>query len=270
MILVNGVEVLLKKRFPDGTFSFKIFAEDVVRSGAVASITWYYEGEDEMAALYYIVQHIHQNPVIQGIKLFLPYCPNARMDRTHHDDEVFTLKYFAEFINSMGFRQVSVLDPHSSVVPALINRCEVVSPVSYIRKALRAIDDPNLILFYPDEGAMKRYSGMLHIPYGFGIKHRSWETGEIASLNAVVDGSINGKKVLVIDDICCRGGTFLKSAECLKKMRAKGVFLFCTHCEPTIFKGELLNTDLVDHIYTTNSIFHGEHPKITVFPVEGD
>ena len=114
---------------------------------------------------------------------------------------------------------------------------------------------------------MKRYSDMIKTPYGFGIKRRCWETGKITGFDVVCNADIKGKNVLIVDDICCRGGTFFHSAKALKELGAKSVSVFCSHCEHAIFEGDLLTTDFVDHVYTTDSIFHKEHDKITVFPL---
>lgn len=266
MIFLNGKQIDLTSRFPDGTFSFHVAPNEAVNLYGEAHIDWYYKSEEEMPALFYLTRHLQQSHVVKRVSLFLPYCPNARLDRVHHDYEVFTLKYFSEFINMLGFTSVSVLDPHSSVTTALIDRCEILSPEPYIRRAIKEINDPELLLFYPDEGAMKRYADMVKMPYGFGIKRRHWETGKIVGLDIVCDpGQFKDRRVLIVDDICCRGGTFYHSAEALRKLGAKSVSVFCTHCEETIFSGDLLTTDLVDHIYTTNSIFRAEHEKISVF-----
>lgn len=266
MISVNGVEVDTSHRFPDGTFSLHILGECAEPHKTNAEIRWHYEGEDELVALYYIVKHLRQRMAIENISLLMPYCPNARMDRTHHTPEVFTLKYFADFINAMNFQSVSVFDPHSNVATALINNCHVIHPFRLIHEVIQRIGDQELVLFYPDEGAMKRYSDAFRMPYGFGIKRRCWETGKITGFDVVIDTDVKDKNVLIIDDICCRGSTFFHSAKALKDRGAKSVFVFCSHCEHTIFEGELLKTDYVDHIYTTNSVFHKEHEKITVLP----
>lgn len=265
LVIGENHKIDLDKRFPDGTFAFHVPTSCLASSNV--SISWHYEGEHEMPALFYLTNHLRQSLGVKSISLILPYCPNSRMDRTHHEDEVFTLKYFAQFINSLNFDSVSVLDPHSSITTALIDRCKVISPEKYIQAAIKSIDDPDLLLFYPDEGAMKRYSGMIQKPYGFGVKCRQWETGQIVGLHVLSDTKIEGKNVLIVDDICCRGGTFLYSAKGLRNLGAKTVFVFCSHCEHAIFDGELLTTDVVDHVYTTNSLFGDKHPKITVFPI---
>jgi ribose-phosphate pyrophosphokinase len=75
---------------------------------------------------------------------------------------------------------------------------------------------------------------------------------------------IAGRNVLIVDDICSKGGTFYHSAKRLKEAGAANIYLYITHCEQTIFEGELLKDDsLIKHIFTTNTIFLTEHNKIT-------
>ena len=77
------------------------------------------------------------------------------MDRVKNRDEVFTLKWFAEFINSLGFESVKVLDPHSNVAMALIDRAETMDVKHYIDYAIQWMVSQGLnpLLCYPDEGA---------------------------------------------------------------------------------------------------------------------
>jgi ribose-phosphate pyrophosphokinase len=109
-------------------------------------------------------------------------------------------------------------------------------------------------LFFPDEGAMKRYSGNSPLPYAFGLKKRDWETGQILGLELINADAIKGKRVLIVDDICSRGGTFYHSAKALKEAGAASVALYVTHLEETVLLG-VLNPELIDRVYTTPSIF---------------
>ena len=45
------------------------------------------------------------------------------------------------------------------------------------------------------------------------------------------------------------------------------IYLYVSHCENTILEGEIPNTDLIQKVYTTDSIFTGCHEKITVWNV---
>lgn len=262
MIKANNVVVDVN-HFPDGTLLLKrgVNQYDV----EPFLIEWYFENNEELVALIFLTKHLYSCGVKQ-IKLYMPYIPNARQDRVKTNDDIFTLKYFAEVINSLNFCRVVVCDPHSYVSEALFDRITVLHPTLEISKAITKCD-PDL-LFYPDEGAMKRYSANADMEYVFGLKRRDWATGKIQGLDVVGDvDKIKGKKILIIDDICSKGGTFYHSAKKLRELGASEVYLYITHCENTIFEGELLTTDLIDKIYTTNSILTKTHEKIEVFEI---
>lgn len=261
MITVNGLKINIDS-YPDGT----ILMKQQITFGPRADIGWTFENDREFLALIYTVKHLRRNG-FSPINLYMPYIPNARMDRVKSDGDVFTLKYFAEVLNDLKLDSVTVLDPHSSVSEALIDNLTVITPNNYIYAVLHKIptEDDNLLIFYPDEGSMKRYSGVLNRPYVFGIKKRDWKTGKIEGLDVIGEvDQITGKDILIIDDICSRGGTFLHSAKKLKELGANDIYLYVSHCENTILEGELLEGDLIKRVYTTNSIFTKEHEKIEV------
>ena len=192
MLKVNCKLVELNK-FPDGTFLIK-----EKPSGDKAFISWKFESNEELVALIYITHHLRAHGV-KTIHLFMPYIPNARQDRVKIDEDVFTLKYFALVVNSLKFDKVSVLDPHSSVSEALIEHIEIMSPAYFIDTAYNRVckecscEENDVLMFYPDEGAMKRYSGMISAPYAFGIKERDWATGKIKGLSVFEgENSVNG------------------------------------------------------------------------------
>jgi ribose-phosphate pyrophosphokinase len=255
--------------FPDGTIllketvSGKAFEENV-------NIEWKFENNEELLALFFLTNHI-KNAGYNNIILNMPYIPNARQDRVKNPEDVFTLKYFAQLINSLGFKEVRVLDAHSNVSLALLDRVVLESPKPYIEKVIDIIEGTTgrkPLMFYPDEGAGKRYSGMITLPYCFGIKKRDWATGEIKGLSVTGETElIKGSDVLIVDDICSYGGTFLHSANALKELGAADIYLFVSHCEKSILDGKLYGNDNLKHIYTTDSIFNLEDERITVFKI---
>lgn len=265
MIKVCGQEVIVD-HFPDGTQNIKMPEFNfgvLLRMGAV--ITWLYEKEEELITLIYVKKYLDR--YCSDIELNMPYIPNARMDRVKHQEEVFTLKFFANIINDLKFDYVTVLDPHSTVSEALINNICISSPQPIIENVLERIHIDSL--FFPDEGAMKRYSSMAKLPYTFGVKQRQWETGEILDLDIAGDIElIKDKNILIVDDICSRGGTFYFAAKKLKELGAKDIHLYVTHCENTIHDGELLKGDLIKRIWTTNSLKRTPHAKISTIPIE--
>ena len=119
MIFIEEREVDIN-RFPDGTLLLK---EDIVLNYSgldEITLTWLYDDNEELVSLIFLVKHIRDSG-IKDINLKLPYIPNARQDRVKTDEDVFTLKYFADVINWLEFKSVEVLDPHSSV-SELINQ----------------------------------------------------------------------------------------------------------------------------------------------------
>lgn len=263
MIKLNG-QIIEAGHFPDGTTLIKqSVSHELYRNGA--KIEWFFENNEELVTLIYLTKHLRENN-IKDVHLNLPYIPNARQDRVKNVEDVFTLKYFADIINYLDFNYVQVMDAHSNVGTALINHVIPCTPDAYIKRAIQNCN-PDM-LFYPDEGAMKRYSTMAEKEYAFGIKRRDWATGKIEGLDVAgcVD-KIKGSRILIVDDICSKGGTFYHSAKKLKELGAKEIYLYITHCENTILEGELLTSGLIEKVYTTNSIFTKEHEKIEVFEI---
>ena len=77
-----------------------------------------------------------------------------------------------------------------------------------------------------------------------------------------MNGSIiQGNNVLIIDDICSRGGTFYHAANALKEAGANNIYLYITHAEYTMIEGDMYNQDIVRKIFTTNSIFKTKWDK---------
>lgn len=272
MIILDGKEITLNK-FPDGTLLLKESIQPYIDNDCrEARIVWHFENNEEMIAIMFLARHLQSNGVV-FVHLVMPYIPNARQDRVKTNEDVFTLKYFAEFINSLGFNSVTVLDPHSSVSEALIDNLIIESPERFIQRAINDVytRERNLITFYPDEGAMKRYSGMLKMNYAFGIKKRDWRTGVIQGLD--VSGQtdkIKDSAVLIIDDICSKGGTFYHSAKKLKELGAKNIYLYVSHCENSVLYGDMIKSGLIEKVYTTNSIFTERHEKIEVMNYENE
>lgn len=266
-----GEHIIETKHFPDGTPLIKLDPMDIqgdfASNGGMTIISWFYESMDELFTLQCLVGHLRDN-CFETVCLYMPYLPNARQDRVKNEEDVFTLKYFCQIINSLNFKWVHILDAHSSVGPALIDRVINESPRSILLNVftklniIEKLDMDNFITFYPDEGAMKRYSQLIESPYAFGVKRRNWEDGQIIGLDVITSEPLEGKDVIIIDDICSRGGTFYHSAKKLKEMGVNKIYLFITHCENTILEGELLESGLIEKIYTTNSILTKTHEKI--------
>lgn len=261
----NGQEIYLTDRFPDGTLSVKIDKFTTPRM-----IEWYYESDSELFTLICLMNHFEKK---NGWTLYMPYLPHARMDRVKHEDDVFTLKYFCNIINSLHFDSVDVKDVHSNVGLALLDNVfeldvnvniikAINNEIAYWSKKGEENVEENLVIFFPDVGAKKRYENLIgRFPIGYGEKDRCWETGEIRGLIVHNAEVLKDKHVIIIDDICSRGGTFYHSAKALKEKGVKSVSLYVTHCENTIAKGDIFKGELIENIYTTSSLVHSPEVK---------
>ena len=263
MLYVNE-EMIIQDQFPDHTLLVKFDPTGLTN----VTISWYYESDSELFTLICLKRHLDQHNI--KCKLYMPYVPHARMDRVKAPGDVFTLKYFCEVINSLNFIEVKILDVHSNVTPALLERVIQMDVMPIIDAALDKFDRGNTAIYFPDEGAMKRYADNLGdaYPIAFGIKQRDWATGAIKGVQVMNPENIVGKDVLIIDDICSYGGTFYHSAKALKAAGAKTVSLYVTHCENNIEGGRIFdNPELIDKIYTTGTLNHTENVADRVYYV---
>ncbi len=263
MLVLNGVEIPLK-HFTDGTLDLRVDVPRDYSENRSAVISWIFDNDVETMALVFLTRHLQEHGV-GDIDLVMPYIPNARMDRVKTDADVFTLKYFAELINGLHFRSVRVIDPHSAVSEALIDRIVIKDAKDNILEAVRRINDKDLMLFFPDEGAMKRYSEMCDLPFAYGEKNRDWETREIRGLTVCGEvEKIAGKSVLMVDDICSSGRTLHYAAKKLKELGAGKIYLYVSHCENIVTESELLHSEMVEKVYTTRSFLKLNHPKFEI------
>lgn len=220
MISINKKSFNIK-HFPDNTQCL-LNTPTLQDDGKDIEFEWKYEGDSELVTLQFLSKHYSEKYPNKAQILYMLYIPNARMDRVKSDLEVFTLKYFAEIINSLHFKKVIVLDPHSPSSLISINNIEVldvyetcikpiINDIFYVEKNLKHRED--LIIYFPDEGAMKRYSDKifedLHCKFIYGEKIRDWNTGEIKELTIHNPFNIDlkDKIILMIDDIISYGGT---------------------------------------------------------------
>jgi ribose-phosphate pyrophosphokinase len=203
------------------------------------------------------------------INLYMGYVPYARQDRVCNRGEALSIKVFCDMINAMEFDSVCILDPHSDVTPALLDRCFIIEPTMAIEKCMKLsimLRNGDMTLVAPDAGATKKvdkvavhFGGLKVIQ---GMKKRDLKTGKLSGFGYM--GDVEGKHLLIVDDICDGGGTFLGLAAKLRQGGAKTISLYVSH---GIFsKGiEMLIDNGIDQVYTTDSCNHGqEHENLQV------
>lgn len=237
------------------------------KSGETSYIRLKFEGNEDLVTLMFVKKHLDEKGVKANLSIL--YMPYSRMDRTE-GQTVFTLKYICKFINDLNFEKVEVYEPHSDVTMALLDRAEQIDMTKILTDcAMQFLDfkeENNDYLFYPDSGAEKRYSKQIkYAKVLTGSKERDFSTGRINKLDVVGEMPKESFRAIIVDDLCSYGGTFIMSAKKLKELGATEVYLVVTHCENSIHKGDILTTDLIDHVYTTTSILEDfSNEKITI------
>lgn len=190
------------------------------------TILWDFENESEimhvlqLARLIGFTKHIKPN-------LFMPFLPYGRQDKTISNNNTFALKVFADvLVKSGSFEVISTLDAHNELFTR-IHGIQNIQPTEQIKYAIKAVK-PDLIVF-PDQGAAKRGYNVQGLESIILDKKRNQLTGEIEGLVYEGTVSVGDKSLLIVDDLCDRGGTFIKAARLLKDIDCGEISLYTTH-----------------------------------------
>lgn len=199
---------------------------------------------------------------IHYIETFIPYIPYARQDRVMVEGEALSLKVFAGILNSLKLDKVECYDVHSDVSLALIDNAFHHSNFEEVAKfILQNISSENILIVAPDAGACKKvYKMCQHLAYEGDIiisnKIRNVNNGTIISTE--VNGNVNGRNCLIVDDVIDGGRTFVELARALKEKGAAKLYLFASHGIFSKGYDELLQH--FDMIGTTDSI-RSDYPE---------
>ncbi len=270
MIKINNI-IVQNEKFPNNELkiNYKQISEALENNNNKKELSFYYRDDSDLMELYFILSYIEQQDNINEWILLIKYLPYSRMDRIKDSKEAFTLKYITNLINNFKLKEIRVFDCHSDVGVALLNNAINVNDFhKYIVERLISegkFNPEKDYIFYPDAGATKRYD--LKYKYLIANKNRDWETGVITNLSIIGDVPKEDFNVIIVDDLCSFGGTFLFSAKELKKYNCQNIYLVVCHCENNILKGKLFTENLITKVYTTNSIFTLQHEKIDVTEV---
>ena len=190
----------------------------------------------------------------RSITAVIPFYGYARQDRKDQPRVPITSKLVANLLVSAGATRVLTVDLHAQQIQGFFD-----IPVDHLYASpvlfeyLKDIDTENLTLFSPDVGGMKMasaYANMLKVPLGFIAKRRtSADTVEAVSLV----GDVDGRDVLLVDDMTETAGTLCAAAELLKKNGAKSVMAAVSHGVLNDLGYERLSGGLLDRLITTDT-----------------
>ena len=206
------------------------------------------------------------------INVIMPFLYEGRQHKRSGRESLDCAMALEELVN-MGVDNILTFDAHdprvNNAIP--ISGFESIMPTyQFIKNLLRNVDDikldaDHLMVISPDEGAMGRvvyYANVLGINVGMFYKRRDFTT-IVDGRNPIVaheylGDSVEGKDVLIIDDMISSGDSMLDVAKQLKKRKANRVFVASTF---GLFTNGLERFDeayeqgLIYRIMTTNSIY---------------
>jgi len=244
MIKLNGVPINVTK-FPDNTSQvWKLDNLSSIRNFE-CNIEWEFENESELVQLMQLRFLLAKSQIKANLNI--RYLPYGRQDKEISNETTFGLLCFADWLNNLDFNHIKIYDPHSDVSLKLINNSEAYYPSLHVRDVW--VETNTHILCYPDSGAVRKYGRIYKLEYVHGEKVRDQLTGNITSYALI--GDPKDKNVLIVDDICDGGATFILLAKELYDRGAKEVNLFVTH--GLFSKGtRLLFNSGITRIFTKN------------------
>lgn len=247
-LLINDQEVkFTTTTFPDGTsqvwklesFEFDEYADEPV-------ILWLFENEAE---LFHVLQlnALVEAQLGEPCILRAPYLPYGRQDKEIDNNLSFALNVFKDVLYNAGICRIETFDAHSKT--EMVYDDPVAPTVADFHKSILKHD----VICFPDKGAAQRY-GSYGLPVVYCEKVRNQLTGEITGLKLEDNGNdLHNKSILIIDDICDGGMTFIKVANLLKAYTFRNIDLAVSH--GLFSKGrQVLHDAGINNIYTTNSL----------------
>lgn len=165
-----------------------------------------------------------------SITCIIPYYGFARQDRKDKPRVSIASKMVADLLSAAGANRVITMELHAPQIQGFFN-----IPVDHLESSIvfvpyiRTLSQDNLVIAAPDVGASNRIREVakaLNLPMVICDKERR-KANEIANMTVI--GDVEGKDVIIIDDIIDTGGTLCKAAAMLKEKGAKSIRAMCCH-----------------------------------------
>jgi len=164
------------------------------------------------------------------ITAVLPYFGYARQDRKDEGRVPITAKLVANLMTTAGANRVLAIDLHAAQIQGFFDiPVDHLAAEPVISAYLRKIDVSNLVLVSPDVGNVKRARAYAE---RFGVEMAIIDKRRVSGTDIVTEnviGTIDGRHVLMVDDMISTAGTVCSAAELCKKRGAKTIAVAATH-----------------------------------------
>ena len=221
--------------FPDGTSQVWKLSDSQIKyiiNNEYIEVHWEFESESEIFHLIQLsdlINHEYYTQVCEYMKelrLVAPYLPYARQDKAINNIQTFALYSFIHCLGEYydAIQSIDVHPPNYQDIGLIDN----IFPSRYIDFAIE--DCAASVICYPDKGAHKRYSYHYSFPECVMEKVRDQLTGDIVGLQFETSPPmLSGENILIVDDICDGGRTFIETAKLLKEFAPSSINLYTTH-----------------------------------------
>ena len=255
-----------RQSFSDGEFQISI--NETVRGCDVFIIQSTIPPADNLMEMLLMIDAAKRASAHKIIAV-IPYFGWARQDRKDKPRVAIGAKLVANMLVSAGVDRVMTMDLHADQIQGFF---EV--PVDHLYAStlfapyMQSKNLDNLIVAAPDAGGSKRanaYAKYLDVDLALCYKQRK-KANEIESMTII--GDVEGKDVVIIDDMIDTAGTLTKSAQLFIEHGAKSVSACCTHALLSGPAHERIENSVLKELVVTNTIpLKEENKKIKVLSV---
>ena len=214
-------------RFSDGEFQPSL--DESVRGCDVFIIQSTFSPTDNLVELLMIIDAAKRASA-HYITAVIPYFGFSRQYRKDKPRVPIAAKLVANLLSAAGVTSIMTMDLHAPQIQGFFD-----IPVDHLEAAtvfipyIEKLNLPNLTIAAPDMGGTHRaigYAKYFNVEMVICDKHRK-RANEIASMTVI--GDVEGKDIVIIDDLVDTAGTLTKAAELLFQRGASSVRAFCTH-----------------------------------------
>ena len=258
------------KPFPDGETFVKI--EENVRGEDVFVIQPTSPPTNHNLMELFIMIDALRRASAARITAVLPFYGYARQDRKDQPRVPITAKLVANLLVASGVNRLLTVDLHAQQIQGFFDIPVdhlYAAPVMYEYLKKKKMSD--LVVVSPDVGGLKMahaYSQTLEADLAIVAKRRK-SALEVESMAVI--GDIEGKNVLLVDDLTETAGTLTHAAELLKKKGAKQILACVSHAILNDVGIERLRKSVIDELITTDTVLRPaiDGVRITTLSVAG-
>lgn len=249
-----GAELVPVKttKFSDGEFTVSI--EETIRGKEVAIVQSTFPPTDNLMELLLLIDAAKRASAKRIIAV-IPYFGFARQDRKDKPRVAIGAKLVANLLTAAGIDRLMTMDLHADQIQGFFE-----IPVDHLYAStlfvpyLETLNRQTLCIATPDTGGTKRansYAKQLGVDMAICYKQRK-VANEIESMTVI--GEVEGKDVVLVDDMCDTAGTLTKAAALMMENGAKSVRAICTHAVLSGPAYERIANSVLTELVVTDSI----------------